>query len=129
MSQDGLRKKFNLIELEVILIFLNELQVYRYETNIKILQVSEIRTEKENFIEELLQLRSSVKELQAALNLDRSKRLKLMHQNETLQKTNEELLEQNTASVAGNYLRIYNLFFTTTCSFYFRRKSIQKGAV
>lgn len=110
MSQDGLRKKFNLIELEVILILLNELQIYRYETNIKILQVSEIRTEKENFIEELLQLRSSVKELQAALNLDRSKRLKLMHQNETLQKTNEELLEQNTASVAGYYLRIYNHF-------------------
>ena len=129
MSQDGLRKKFNLIELEVILILLNELQIYRYETNIKILQVSEIRTEKENFIEELLQLRSSVKELQAALNLDRSKRLKLMHQNETLQKTNEELLEQNTASVAGYYLRIMVTSVFYHLLFYFRRKSIQKGAV
>lgn len=63
-----------------------------------------LRTEKENFVEEIAQLRRDSVEMREALNLDRSKRLKLMHLNETLQSTNDELLQQNKACVAGNNL-------------------------
>ena len=47
-------------------------------------------------------LRSQAKDLQDALNLDRSKRLKLMHQNDTLQKHNDELIKQNAETEEGS---------------------------
>ena len=62
-----------------------------------------LRTEKDNFVEEITQLRRESVEMREALNMDRSKRLKLMHLNETLQSTNEELLQQNKACVAGKH--------------------------
>ena len=63
-----------------------------------------LRTEKQNFEEEIDRLRHESVEMREALNLDRSKRLKLMHLNETLQHTNDELLEQNKACVAGDVI-------------------------